>query len=353
MVSTGPLISILVNSNNPNNLVDFFNSYEKNSYNVKNFEIVVNIDKDDYSMLNLLNDQKIIRSFDIKYIETTGGYFSGHIHNNLMLKESNPSSYFVICAGDRMLVKTKNWDKIILEYKESFRDNIFRVKCSSHKYRNYTDYWECCFAPANIAFTTRKWLDICGDWAPCFSGDAFQQCISYYMFKFDNFNSEQINRDIVDTKLQFGGQEPEEKNQENNYLRINGQLQKWKILTSHKFQKEAKKRSMKILANIFLEENNVFSGITYSKNSVNLINVNAKSGKKYKNMNLDYKINYLLHTLKNYIRLFNYLNYSGSGFYKDSFTLRFNITWYLSHRYIVLKNIKDKFNNYFNDRKYK
>ena len=173
MISTGPLISILVNSNNQNNLVDFFNSYEKNSYDVKNFEIVVNIDKDDHSMLNLLNDQKNIRSFDIKYIETTGGYFSGHIHNNLMLKESNPSSYFVICAGDRMLVKTKNWDKIILEYKEYFRDNIFRVKCSSHKYRNYTDYWECCFAPANIAFTTRKWLDICGDWAPCFSGDAF------------------------------------------------------------------------------------------------------------------------------------------------------------------------------------
>ena len=200
MISTGPLISILVNSNNPNNLVDFFNSYEKNSYNVKNFEIVVNIDKDDYSMLNLLNDQKIIRSFDIKYIETTGGYFSGHIHNNLMLKESNPSSYFVICAGDRMLVKTKNWDKIILEYKESFRDNIFRVKCSSHKYRNYTDYWECCFAPANIAFTTRKWLDICGDWAPCFSGDAFQQCISYYMFKFDNFildDIKQTNRVII------------------------------------------------------------------------------------------------------------------------------------------------------------
>ena len=64
MISTGPLISILVNSNNQNNLVDFFNSYEKNSYDVKNFEIVVNIDKDDHSMLNLLNDQKKIRSFE-------------------------------------------------------------------------------------------------------------------------------------------------------------------------------------------------------------------------------------------------------------------------------------------------
>ena len=70
-------------------------------------------------------------------------------------------------------------------------------------------------------------------------------------------------------------------------------------------------------------------------------------------MILDYKINYLLHTLRNYIRLFNYLNYSGSGFYKNSFTLGFNITWYLSHRYIFLRNLKDKFNDYFDDRKYK
>ena len=353
MISSNPSISILVNSNNKNNLLNFFNSYEKNSHDIKNFEIVVNINKNDHLMINMLDEQKKIRGFNIKYIQSDGGYFSGHIHNNLMLKESNPSSYFIICAGDRMLVKTKNWDKVILEYKGSFKDNIFRVKCSKYKYRNYKDYWECCFAPSNIAFTTRRWLDICGDWAPCFPGDAFQQCISYYMFTFDNFNSKQINRDIIDNKLQFEGEYPEEKNSEKNYERINGQLKKWKILTSYISQKEAKKRAMKLIANIYLEKNDFFSEITYSRNAVNLIKKNTTNNLKCKNLVLKYKINYFLHSLKNNMRLFYFLNYSGSGFYKNSYTFGFNISWFLSHRYKKLKNLKDRFNNYFSDRNYK
>jgi len=350
MIPSSPLISILVNSNNKINIIDFLESYEKNSYDPKNFEVIININKDDYAMKGLLDEQKKTRSFNISYIETDGGYFSGHIHNNLMLKETNPSSYFIICAGDRMIVKTKNWDQILLDYKQAYKDNIFRIKCSSHKYRNYRDYWECCFAPANIAFTTRKWLDICGDWTPCFSGDAFQQCISYYMFAFDNFNSEQINRDIVDRKLEFGGQQPDKKEYQDQYERINGQLKKWKILTSYKSQKEAKRRAMKLIAMILYEKYNNYTEITYSRNSINLVNNNMKNNKKQKNIKLSYRINYLPHIINNNIRLLYFLNYSGSGFYNNSYTLGFNIVWFLSHRYRFLKNIKDKFNNYFTDR---
>ena len=350
MVNSSPSISLLVNSNNKKNIVDFLESYEKNSYDARNFEVIININKNDDEMAELLELQKKIRRFNLKYIKTQGDYFSGHVHNNLMLKETNPFSYFLVCAGDRMLVKTKNWDKVLLAYKGAYEDDIFRVKCSSHKYRNYSDYWESCFAPANIAFTTRKWLDICDNWTPCFSGDAFQQCISYYMFTFDNFNSEQINRDIVDSTLKFEGQNPEIKDPEKNYARINGQLKKWKILTSHKSQKEAKRRAMKLIANILLAKYENFTEITYSRNSINLLNNNVKNGKKLKDIRLGYKINYFSHIIKNNIRLFYYLNYSGSGFYKDSYTLGFNIIWFLSHRYSFFRNIKDKYNNFFIDR---
>jgi len=350
MKTYSPLISILVNTNNEKNIIEFLDSYENNAYDSKNFEVIVNIDKDNHKMSELLNDQKKHRSFDLKIIETTGGYFSGHIHNNMMLDKSNPSSYFLTCVGDRMCINTKDWDKIILEYKYKYEDNIYRVKCSSYKYRNYKHYWECCFAPANIVFTTRKWLEICGSWSPCFSHDAFQQCVSFYMFTFDNFNADQVNRDIIDEKLHFEGQIPEPKSDKDQYDRISGQLKKWKILTSYKMQKEAKKIGMLLLANIFIEKYDYYENkIVFCRNSIKLVNKKIKNGKKLKDLRLDYKINYLSHTLNNFFKSFFYLNFSGSGFYNNSFNFGFNIIWFLNHRYYFLKGLKDKYNNFFSN----
>ena len=89
--------------------------------------------------------------------------------------------------GDRVLNETKNWDKKLEEYKNFFEDGIFRIRCSSHKLRSYFDFWECCFAPSNITFTTSKLIKIIGDLSPCFSHDAFQRCLFFYLESHDNF----------------------------------------------------------------------------------------------------------------------------------------------------------------------
>ena len=77
-----------------------------------------------------------------------------------MLNEVDAKSYFISCTGDRVKIKTKNWDKKLSAYINLFKDDIYRIKCSKFKNRKYFDYWECCFAPANITFTTKKSLNI-------------------------------------------------------------------------------------------------------------------------------------------------------------------------------------------------
>ena len=167
-----------------------------------------------------------------------GDYFSGHINNNKMLNEIDKKSYFVSCTGDRVIIKTKNWDEKLKKYRGFFEDNIFRIKCSKYKNRKYFDFWECCFAPANITFTTVKSININKkNFSPCFSHDAFQQCIYFYLEKHDHFNSNQFNRDLIDHSIEFIGDTPEKKSDEDNYKRIQGQLKAWNILQQLKYKK--------------------------------------------------------------------------------------------------------------------
>ncbi len=346
-VSNSLLLSILVNSNNKENLSKFLDSYETNAKNPKCFEVIVNIDEGDELMINFIKSEINKRTFKLSYIETTGGYFSGHLHNNLMLQASDKSSYFLVCIGDRMHINTKNWDVILLRYVNYFKDDLFRVICSKFKNRNYVDFWECCFAPANIAFTTRKWLEITQNWGPCFSHDAFQQCVSYYLTNSDNFNAEQVKRDVADNVLNIAGQKPSKKNLIDKRIRIKGQLVAWPILTSVRTQKKAKKLAMLILANIINEKNNGIYNISEKKNFIALNEPKMKSKIK-----LYFNINFLIITISNFYRKFLYLNYAGSGFGLNSFKKTFCLVWYLDYRYEFLKGITDIYCKYFKAKRY-
>ncbi len=339
------LLSILVNSNNVDNLKNFMNSYENNAKDPKCFEIIVNIDKGDNKMIDFIKFEKNKRPFKLHYTKSSGGYFSGHIHNNLMLKASNKTSYFLVCLGDRMHISTKNWDTTLGEYVKFFKDDLFRVTCSRYKNRNYVDYWECCFAPANIAFTTRKWLEITQNWGPCFSADAFQQCISYYLTNSDNFNADQEKRDIPDNILEIEGQIPSQKNLIDERKRINGQLIAWPTLTSAKIQKKAKKFAMLILANIINTRDNDIYNISTKKNYVVLENVKTK-------LKLDFSVNFLRITITNFYRKFFYLNYAGSGFSINTFKKSFCFVWYLDYRYKFFMGIKDHYCKFFKPKRY-
>ena len=58
-----------------------------------------------------------------------------------MIEYIDKRSYFISCTGDRVLNKTKNWDDKLRAYKSFYNDDIFRIRCSSHKERRYFDFW--------------------------------------------------------------------------------------------------------------------------------------------------------------------------------------------------------------------
>ena len=104
------------------------------------------------------------------------------------------------------------------------KEDIFSSTVFIERNRKYFDFWECCFAPANITFTTKKSINLNkNNFSPCFSHDAFQQCVYFYLEKHDNFNSDQYNRDIIDNSIEFSGDTPEPKNYE-EIVKINKEL---------------------------------------------------------------------------------------------------------------------------------
>lgn len=337
------IASILINSKNPKNLEKVFNSYVSKASDKSSFEIIVNINSDDHKTKNFLESQIKKKFFKLKYISSyEGDYFSGHINNNNMLKEVSDESYFISCTGDRVLNTTKFWDDELRKYINYFDDQFFRIKCSSHKHRKYFDYWECCFAPSNITFTTQKLIKINNDLSPCFSHDAFQQCVFYYLEKHDNFNANQINRDIISNNLSFVGDTPEEKSEEDLYRRINGQLKVWDILTSAKIQKEAFKRAMIIKANIIFFKDIDNFDIFDTGTKICIKNKSSGVVTKY-----SYSVNRIIILINNFFRKLSYLNYCGAGFKEDSQPHIFSIFWYLDFRYRFFRGIKDVYNKYF------
>tara|TARA_B100000614_G_scaffold156747_1_gene138735 strand:- start:703 stop:1722 length:1020 start_codon:yes stop_codon:yes gene_type:complete len=336
------IASILINSNNKSNLERVFNSYEKNALNFDSFEFIINIDDGDNETKLYLEEQIENREFTIKYIEAyEGDYFSGHINNNKMLDYIDERSYFISCTGDRVLNETKNWDEKLKRYKNFYVDDIFRIRCSSYKDRNYFDFWECCFAPSNITFTTVKLIKIIGDLSPCFSHDAFQQCVFFYLESHDNFKANQINRDVTVYDIEFSGDKPSEKSVDQNYERIHGQLKAWNILTSWKIQKEAFRRAMLIKANILANHNPENFQIYDDQNHICIVDKSSGVVKKY-----NYNISRVMIFLKNLFRKFSYLNYCGGGIKEPPNKVIFSIIWYLDFRYKILRGLKDFYNRF-------
>lgn len=204
------LLSLIFSSNRPNQLGLLLDSIEETIKDPRLLEIIINIDTDDEKMERAVQIEQQVRPFVIKYIKTL--YPKGlevlWKPINLMLKEVDSQAYFVLVISDEFLFKTKHWDTILSNYVGMFPDDIFRLKASRNRYRNYFDRWECSFAQDCIAFTTKRWFDITGNFCPCYGPDGFQQAVAFYLQKLNQFNSREPSRDIAINDLNFGGDTP-------------------------------------------------------------------------------------------------------------------------------------------------
>jgi hypothetical protein len=309
------LISIQLNSNRPAQLVAYFDNIEATTDNPTEVEVLVNIDIGDTAMKNILNTEIPKRNFTIKYIETQRPKSFCDLWKpiNNLLEITDPHSYFLVNISDEMLFATNGWDTILKKYIGFFPDNIFRLRASRNKFRNYFDRWECSFAQDAIPITTKKWIDIGGDWNPCFGPDSFQQLVSFYLAKEGKFSNSQYLRELPLTEIKFVGDVPalgidSEKSWRHNNDHIKAML----ICQSPKMQQEARRRAMLLKAHIFGAAEQIKNFYVQDNKSKKMLQVHDGQSQAVVKK-IDYSVNSFAIFIINQWRKTAFFSYFGDG----------------------------------------
>lgn len=335
MSSNKIFVSVQLNSNQPEKIKTFLENLERTSENPGCVEVLINIDLGDTKMKRVLDEEKKSRKLSIKYIETdlVNGFFDLWKPLNELWKITSPEAYFVINVSDEFIFLTHGWDKILREYEGYYPDHIFRLRASQFRFRNYHDVWECGFAPDSLAFYTRRWLEIVGDWNPCFGPDSFQQCTAFYLFTSDPFSKEQYYRDIQLLELKFSGEgaslglDPEA-----SKSRVRGHVRTWFILMSHRMQEEAKRRAMLLKANIIKSEKGLDNVNIITDREAKKIRVIDPVTGELTNI-LPYKLSKAKIVLNNQFRKLLWHYYAGGGKHAAIKTYFKGFLFYLWARY--------------------
>ena len=308
------IISIQLNSNRPAQLVAYFDNVEETADNPQEVEVLVNIDQGDDDMKNLLDSEITKRKFTLKYIQSPrpDSFYDLWKPINKLLEITDQGAYFLLNISDEMFFSHKGWDSTLKKYVGLFPDHIFRLRASRNKYRNYYDRWECNFAQDSIPFTTRKWLNIVGDWNPCFGPDSFQQLISFYLAKDGAFSYEQIIRDIPITDIEFLGDIPTLGLQSDKHWSFRrDSVKALLICQSYEMQLEARRRAMLLKASILVHEKLLQNPKLVENKKKKFIQIYTQN---QVHATLSYKLNWFKITLENQWRKLFFFYYFGHGF---------------------------------------
>ena len=310
------LLSIHLQSNNVKNFEGFINSILENVDRKDLLEVIVKIDDDDDEMNNLLKKISKNKLLDVKYISTPliGNFSDLWRSMNDMLLICEKDTYFIWNMNDEMRIKQKNWDKKLLNYVKLFEDDIFRLRTSCFRNRNYADPWECAFAPETSAITTKKWMEICGDWNPTLGPDSFNQIVSYYFSYHDRFNKFKEIRDVVINDFEFEGEGASlNLTKEQIRKRMGDTIKAWFNLLSHKTLTEASRRSQRLKA--YIDFNQKYKNLNINPKIIDksekLIVYNPFTNIKI--FEYPYKVPLLNTIIKNLFRSLNYFKYGGGG----------------------------------------
>ena len=313
-------ISIQLNLIKGDHVVSLFDNIEKTAINISSIEVIVHTDKSDELTTRVVQDESKKRKFKIKCISTDSVRTYGTLWKpfNLLFKETNKNAYFILNTSDEIKFVTYGWDKKLKKYKNYYQDDIFRLRCSKYKYRNYFDFWECGFAPDGISFYTKKWMELCGDRNPCIDPDSFQQSIAYYLYTSDKFSSDQINRDIAINDIEISGEVTVAKYNDNikKYRQLLINTRAWFVLMSHEMQEEAKRISMRLKVEILLKKD--LKKYSYIENFIEKKFIVLDESNKKLIMEIDYRLSKFLIFIKNSYRIFSFKYYSGGVIFKNN-----------------------------------
>ena len=310
-----PFISLQLNSNRPRQIQLFFDSIESTADDPQDIEVLLHIDEGDRAMEEVVVAEEKKRRFTLRVLKTSlvKDYSTLWQTLNPLFTLTHADVYFVNVLSDEMLFQTKGWDSVLRKYIGYYPDHIFRLRASQYRFRNYTDVWECGYAPDSITFYTRRWIELQGDWNPCSGPDSFQQCVAFYLYTSDPFSHTQYNRDMPLPALKFTGEgagvglEGKAK-----YARIRINNRAWFILMSHRMQQEAKRRAMLLKSHIIASEKGLDASVSLSE-SKERKRFELRDGEENLIAQLSYALSWARITLTTISRLPHLLYYQGGG----------------------------------------
>lgn len=127
---------------------------------------------------------------------------------NDLINITHPDAIFCMLLSDEMRFKTPGWDRKLAQYQGIFPDNLFRLRTSRMKLRNYSDLWECGFCQDSSPIVTRQWLEKTGGWGDHYVSDAYQQLVAHYLRSYDCNRSAHIERDIPAMDIEMAPDHP-------------------------------------------------------------------------------------------------------------------------------------------------
>ena len=328
--------SIHLNSNRPDNIKDLISNIERTASTPSGIEVIINIDNNDNNCKNIIENLKNTSLVKIIYIQTDiiKSFKDLWKPYNQLLGLTNKNAEFVSLFSDEFRFKTKGWDDILKKYINYYNDGIFRIRLSRYRFRNYTDFWECIFAPDSLAFYSKKWIDIVGMWCPCTGPDSWQQLVSFYLTSSRKFDHIQYNRDVSENFIEILGEDPGQgmSKLESRQRNIDNADLWFDETIKYESQLAAKKAAALLQAEIIMHQNSCDQKISYNFtsnrkppifidkkiNDIKLID-NKKNFQLdfFWQNNLIYKIDYKVNKIKlffiNNWRKLNYPYYAGGG----------------------------------------
>ena len=321
------LISVIFNTNNINNTKKIIEKFINNSIDSSNIQFCIKIDNDDQNFVDsvLENLSNFKANFIIIASPKGRGYIDLWQWINFLYHQSSKNSYFLLNISDEVHINTNRWDEKLEKYKKLFEDDIFRLRTSVYKNRNYNNIDECIYAPDTTAIYTRKYIATQGDFCPCFGPDNGQQIVAYYLAKLNYPRHTQFLRDYSINDINFDGEGTNIGLSEKATMKrvvINYLMWKW----THKYniQLEYKKRArdlqvaiIKNLQNdIIIEHNN--NTKSYKILIAGIYSGNTDTRESY--IHLSYKVSKISCFIQRYLKV-NYIkNHTG---YDASFVAGF------------------------------
>jgi hypothetical protein len=338
----GPLLSIHLSSNRPGNFIRFLDRLQAATTDMAAVEVVVKIDDTDAAMNRLLAEQVVRRPFRLRYISTPleGGFFGLWRCYDELLRASDPDAYFVVGLNDEMAFKTAGWDVVLRRYVGLFPDQIFRLRTSVHRHRNYYDFWEAGFANDTSAIMTRRWLAAGGGWCPCNGPDTFQQFVAFYFGWLDRFNVDRSFRELPIDDVEFEGHGANAGLAGREFLQRWGEaIRPWFVLVSHRMQEEAARRAQKLRAHVWAHQQGVNGYEVVDRRRRRRVDV-VDAASRRRLISFRYRLSRTRIGITNAMRALNYLYYGGGGSAYPGW--RRGLRMYLAARYPALPRLREK-----------